>query len=99
MSDVIIAIIGSGAFTAIVTAIVNYLIHNKESNELLNNGVKCLLGIQIRNQCENALKRGNISLEELEQIQEMNSTYKSLSGNGYVKVLMGKIENLPIIDE
>lgn len=103
MQEIIIAIIGSGAFTAVVsvvaTSIVNYRTRKKESDELIKDSVKSLLGIQIRNQCEKAIERKCISIEELQQIQEMNNNYMKIGGNGFVKTLMKKVEALPIIVE
>ena len=96
--NIIIAILGSSLLTTIVSSVVSYLSNNKAKDQLLNKGVMSLLGMEIRNKCEQAILRNSISLEELRQIQEMNAIYMEMGGNGFVRTLMHDIENLQISD-
>lgn len=92
MENVIIAIIGSGALSTIISIIAN----RYQKKDDVAEGVMQLLGMSIRQRCEQAIEKGKISSEELAQLQSMNTVYKKLNGNGYIKVLMSKIESLTV---
>lgn len=93
--EIIIAIISSGALSTLLTFLINKL--QKKDN--LENAVMQLLGMTIRQRCEAAIEKERISSEELAQLQSMNTLYKSMGGNGYIRVLMSKIELLSVFVE
>ena len=97
--EILIAILGSSSVATIITTIINAITKKKEGQSLDHKLLIALTGMEIRKACKQALKENGISYEELKQLQEMNLLYKKNGGNGFVKVLMEKIERLPIIDE
>lgn len=99
MKDIIIAMIGSGALASLITIIANKITFANERFGKLEKGLMTLMGMNIRNQCKQAIMNGSISFSELKQIQEMNAQYKACGGDGYVKTLMERIEQLDIVDE
>lgn len=91
--DIILAILGSSVIATIVSFILDR-IKLKDTNTL---GIKCLLGFEIRRECERLLLiEGNINLEEFRQLEELYATYKQYNGNGFVDGLMDKVRKLPI---
>lgn len=95
MENVIIAIIGSGALSTIISIIAT----RYQKRDDVAEGVMQLLGMTIRQRCEVAIENQKISSEELAQLQSMNSVYKKLNGNGFVRVLMDKVEHLEVFIE
>ena len=93
---VIIAIISSGAFTTIINAILNYLNKKGESKSNINKALMCLLGYEIKGECHRLIKAKQIELDDLEQLQELNTLYHQMGGNGYVKALMDKVAKLEV---
>lgn len=92
--NVIIAIItacGGAAATAIVDSV--------RFNKKMQKGIMCSLGSDIRRDCEDAIAKGSIELIELRRINENNEVYHSLGGNGFVRTLIQKVNNLPIKDD
>lgn len=95
---IIIAIISSSAFTALINAIINLITKRNEKETLTQKGIMCLMGYTIRTQCEKLIQDGHISITEYRQLQELNITYHSMGGNGYVKALMEKVDKLPVTE-
>lgn len=99
MQPIIIAIIGSGAFTALVTNLFN-LYRDKRSHEAgVAQGVQLLLYDRIKYLTKSYIREGQISAEDLEDITRMWVCYhdpEGLNGNGYLDSLMQAVRRLPI---
>lgn len=93
---VVIAILSSGAFTAIINAIINYLNKKGEGKSKINKALMCLLGYEIKNECRRLIKTKQIDLNDFEQLQELNDLYHEMGGNGYVKALMDNVKKLEV---
>ena len=93
---IIIAIISSGAFTTLINAILNYINKRSEKKSNINKALMCLLGYELKNECHRLIKAKTLSLNDLEQLQELNNIYHEMGGNGYVKSLMSKVEQLEV---
>lgn len=99
MNDIIIAILSSSAIATIVVKVIDIFNEKKKGNSLIEKAVMSLLGMEIRKQCEWCIRQNKISLEHLEQVNEMNILYKQMGGNGYVKALLEKVGRLPIKED
>lgn len=95
---ILVAIISSSALSTLISTIIAFISKKSEKQSLTEKGVMCLMGFTIRNQCEKIIKEGHLSLTEFRQLQELNITYHTMGGNGYVKALMEKVEKLPIVE-
>ena len=95
---ILVAIISSGALSSLISALITFISKRNEKQSFTEKGVMCLMGFTIRNQCEKIIKEGHLSITEYRQLQELNITYHSMGGNGYVKALMEKVEKLPITE-
>lgn len=93
---VIIAIVSSGAFTAIVNAVINFLNKKNEAKSNINKALMCLLGYEIKSECRRLIKERSVELNDYEQLQELNTLYKDMGGNGFVKSLMDKVSKLEV---
>ena len=93
---VIIAILSSGAFTAVINAFLNYLNKKNESKSNINKALMCLLGYEIKTECHRLIKQKKLELDDLKQLQELNDLYHIMGGNGYVKALMDKVKGLEV---
>lgn len=89
MKEVIIAIIGSGAFTGVIL----YLIG-------MRSGVRILLYDKIKYLGRKYIEAKEISEEDLEDLIHMHEIYHSqLKGNGYLDGIMDKVRALPVKKE
>lgn len=95
MNEIVIAILTSSAFSTIVSNIISKMSKKDDMAKALMS----LMGFEIRKGCRYAIEHKGISMTELKQLEEMNSIYHKMGGNGYVATLMGKIEKLDIISE
>ena len=93
---IIVAIISSGAFTTIVNFIINYLNQKRESKSNISKALMCLLGYEIKGECERVIRENKITMNDYQQLTELNDLYHEMGGNGYVKSLMDKVKTLSI---
>ncbi len=97
MTDtVIIAILGSSAFTVLMNAVVELiknLFGNKSSTTKAVN-FSFLIAIQMYG--EKLVDKGTVDPEEIKQFTEMYQLYKKRGGNGYVDRLKAEVEKLPL---
>ena len=92
-NTILIAIISSSAFTTLLNFILNRF--DKKSN--INKALMCLLGYEIKGECRRLIRAKEVTLDDLEQLEELNKIYHDLGGNGYVKSLMSKVGNLEVV--
>lgn len=94
---VIVAIIGSGALSALITGIFAERTNRKRIESGTQAGVRMILYAWIKSLGKEYLDRGYISLEELEDLKSMHSIYHNeLKGNGFLDSVMIQVERLEI---
>ncbi|MDY3015527.1 MAG: hypothetical protein SOR61_10240, partial [Evtepia sp.] len=62
-------------------------------------GLKVLMTYRVRRNVERCVDRGNVSLDEKEDVKEMFQAYKALGGNGHLDTAMAEVDRLPIRKE
>lgn len=94
---VIVAIVGSGALSALITGIFTERANRKRVETGTQAGVRMILYAWIKSLGREYIERGYISVEELEDLKAMHSIYHTdLKGNGFLDTLMQNVEKLPI---
>ena len=99
MQPIIVAIIGSGALTALITNSFNVYRDRRSHEDGIAEGVQLLLYDRIKCLCKGHIREGKISAEDLEDLSRMWECYhdpKGLDGNGYLDSLMSTVKKLPI---
>ena len=100
LQPIIIAIIGSGALTALITNIFNIYRDRKSHEDGIAEGVQLLLYDRIKYLCKGYISLGQIAPDDLEDLSRMWECYHNpdgLNGNGYLDSLMQAVRRLPII--
>ena len=97
---IVIAVISSGAFTAIITGIVNYFVSKKSYKQTreqgIADGVMILLEERINRICRRHLDEGYIYTDDKDRLERMWAIYHhNLGGNGYLDEVMKLMEKLP----
>lgn len=93
MNDTLIIAILSSSF---VTTLLNFVLNRLDKKSNINKALMCLLGYELKNECHRLIKQKHIELDDLEQLQQLNTLYHEMGGNGYVKALMNKVEHLEV---
>lgn len=91
MTNIIIAIIGSGALTAVITGIFNTLSghsRQKKVNQIL------LLG-EMERRIENYRRQGGITSEQLQIFVGIAELYHQEGGNGYADGILREAHAMP----
>lgn len=94
---ILIAIIGSGAFSTIVSLIVGQINKYFESKSGMSNGMRLILKDRLRFLCIRYIEQGWIYADELEDLLSMHACYHTkLDGNGYLDTLIDRVKKLEI---
>lgn len=99
MNDLVLATISSGLLSTIIVKVIDSINNVRQKDNETKKALMVLLGWQIREACKNALKSKQITMSELKQLEEMNKMYHSMGGNGFVKILIEKVERLEVIED
>lgn len=94
--EIIVAIIGSGALSALVSGIVSLINANKKSKTGLDKAVQLLLLGEIERQTDRYIETGSLTREQFKRYQETYDAYKALNGNGYAEGMMSNVRSLHI---
>lgn len=95
--EIIVAAISSGLLTTIINRILTYIDRRAELKSGVTHGVRLILKDRLRFLCTRYIEQGWIYEDELEDLISMHSCYHdTLSGNGYLDELMGRVKRLPM---
>lgn len=97
MTDtVIIAILGSSAFTVLVNAAVELIKNQFGSKSLTAKAINFTLLSALEQYGEKLLAKGYVEPEDVNQFTEMYQLYKKRGGNGYAEKLKAEVDKLPL---
>ena len=92
MQTIIIAIIGSGALSAVISGVFGLI----QSRQRRKDGVRVMLYDRIKHLGRKYIAEAEISAEDLEGLIAMHTIYPELDGNGFLDRLMDQVKGLPI---
>ena len=95
MREIVIAIIGSGALSTVISAVIGWL----TTRGTIRDGVRGSLYFQIRQTGLECIHEGKIDADTLEAICKAYDTYEKLGGNGYIDSIMERVNRLPISED
>ena len=96
--SVIIAILSSGALSALISGLFTMLAQRKRKDTGISAGVRQLLYDRIKYLCKEHLKRGYIASNDLEDLVRMHKIYHDdLDGNGFLDDLMSEVRKLEVV--
>lgn len=82
------------------------LVYIRTKINLINSDLRLLkesnlasLRTAILRSAEEYINKGYITFDQLENLKTNNEVYKKMGGNGFVKTLMTKIEQLPLKED
>ncbi|MCD7805456.1 MAG: hypothetical protein LUH03_10025 [Oscillospiraceae bacterium] len=95
--EIAVAIIGSGALSALISGIFNLVQTKRAKKSGLSAGVQILLYDRIKYLCKSHLERGYIATNDLDDLERMHKIYHDdLDGNGFLDDLMSSVRRLPL---
>lgn len=103
MKDIILAIIGSGAFSGAVAAIISTISSNrqrkkeqKEDTKKLEVGLRLILLSTLKRDGKESITKGSISKEDYEAFLASYNAYKALDGDGWADKVLKQVSELPV---
>lgn len=98
MTDIVIAVLGSGALSAVISGVFGLLQTRRKRNDGVTAGVQQLMYDRIKYLCKAHLSREYIASNDLEDLIRMHKIYHDdLNGNGYLDELMAAVSKLEIV--
>ena len=98
MTEIIIAVVGSGALSALISGTFSLFLQKKQKKDGVGAGVRQLLYDRIKYLCKEHIARGYIASNDLEALSRMHKIYHDdLDGNGFLDDLMAEVRRLKII--
>jgi hypothetical protein len=82
-----------------VTDIQNIGNRNNQDLNLIQKGLQRLQRFRLQENLKKALRRGQTTQHELEELSRLYESYVELGGNGAIKLLYEKFSELPIEEE
>ena len=99
MTEIVIAVIGSGALSALISGVFAVATGRKRSKNGVRRGVQLLLYAQIKSRAREYIARGSIYADELEDLlRDWNCYHNELDGNGFLDSLMAQVKTLPVAE-
>ena len=93
---ILVAILGSGAFSALVSGLFTVYLNRKKSEDGVRAGVRILMYDRIKHLATSYIARGYVTFDEYEDLVKMHSVYHNdLGGNGFLDRLMDQVSRLP----
>ena len=97
MNNIIIAILGSGAFSALIGSLTAYLMEKQKEKDSKNDIITLMCASDITLLGESAIKDGYIEFAKARLFKNLYDSYKKLpTADGYVDLLNSKVSQLPI---
>lgn len=99
MQAIVIAILGSGAFSALISGIITLITARQKEKKGSDELILFLTAAMLYNLAEQALSKKSITMRGLELFNDMYDKYKAKGGNGYVDILKMKVNALPVVTD
>lgn len=96
MTEIIIAIIGSGALSAIVSGLVQMMCDKHKNLNNFEKGMRLLLLSTIKRDGKELVCNGKISKRDYDAFCDTYDAYKSLGGDGWADKMKSEVDALPI---
>lgn len=96
MQEIAIAIIGSGALSALVSGIVAIINGRQKSKKGIDKALKFLILGELERQFDKLHQKGRCSRTDMKRFREVYDTYKSLGGDGYADDMLEAIKELEV---
>lgn len=95
--EIIIAIIGSGVLSTIISGLFSLAQTKKAKEDGVTAGVRQLLYDRVKYLCKAHIERGYIATNDLDDLERMHKIYHDdLNGNGFLDDLMKNVRRLPV---
>lgn len=98
LSNIFWGLVGTGV-TALITVLVKMLISYGKQMKALKEGIVWLQHDRLLQTCKFFLRKGTIDADELENLEGLYKSYKSLGGNGTVTRLYERVCGLDIQED
>lgn len=96
-TSIICAIIGSGALSTVLSALIGKWQLGKKQDDAVVRGLRALLRDRINERGQGFVDRGTVTPTELEELIALHNVYHNdLGGNGYLDTLMDAVKKLPL---
>ena len=94
--QLVYAILGSGALSAIISGVFGVVAKRKDKATSINSGVMIILYDRIKYLGKKYISEESIAFDDLEDLIKMHEIYHNMGGNGYLDKIMVQVKALPL---
>ena len=96
-NTIILAILGSGAFSALIGSVTTYFIEKAKQKDNKNDMILLMCASELTMMGEGAVSEGCISFAKAKLFKQMYQKYKGFpEADGYLDLLNSKVSQLPL---
>lgn len=97
MNEIVVAIIGSGALSTVISLAASRRMARAEAQRTIEDGLSFLLLGEIERRGERYIDAGEISTEDYAKFNALCDVYVRLGGNGYARRIKEAVDDLPLV--
>lgn len=94
MNDIVLAVLGSGVISTIISCLFQYLNDRKSKQTQLEEGMSLLLLSSLKRDGKELLAQGEMTKNEYESFNATYKAYKALGGDGWADGIKAKVDAL-----
>ena len=94
MNDIVLAVLGSGVISTIISCVFQYLNDRRSKQTQLEEGMSLLLLATLKRDGKELLAQGNMTKAEYESFIATYKAYKALGGDGWADGIKAKVDAL-----
>lgn len=100
MMEIILAILGSGAFSGLLATVISTINTNKQKKKddtkKLEVGLRLILLSTLKRDGNDLITKGSVSKEDYEAFLASYNAYKALEGDGWADKVLKQVSELPV---
>lgn len=96
MSEIIVAIIGSGALSALVSGVIQLINGKRKAKKGIEQAVSFLILGELERQFDKLIAKGHATRKDMKRFREVYDTYKKLGGDGYADDMFEAAKELEV---
>lgn len=96
MKEIIIAIIGSGALSALVSGAIQLINGKRKAKKGIEQAVSFLILGELERQFDKLIAKGHATRKDMKRFREVYDAYKKLGGDGYADDMFEAVKELEV---
>lgn len=94
MNEIILAVLGSGVISTIISCVFQYINQKKSKQDQFEEGMSLLLLSSLKRDAKDLISQGEISKNDYDSFMATYNAYKALGGDGWADSVKDEVVSL-----